>query len=106
MIGIDPMTSERQPLTYKIVVFFERRDDGGLRAWCEQVPGFILSHLNVDAVLSDVQPALEGILTAQLGYEIKTTPLHDIREALEHCGVLEPSARHIPQKIEYAALAA
>ena len=85
---------------------FERREDGGLRAWSEQVPGFLLSHRSADAVLSDVQPALEGILSAQLGYEIKTTPLHDIKDALTDCGVLEPSPEHIPDHVEYAALAA
>ncbi|KMO33874.1 hypothetical protein VP06_15580 [Methylobacterium aquaticum] len=106
MIGFDPMASERHPRSYKIVVFFERREDGGLRAWSEQVPGFLLSHRSADAVLSDVQPALEGILSAQLGYEIKTTPLHDIKDALTDCGVLEPSPEHIPDHVEYAALAA
>ena len=49
------------------MVHFQRCDDGGLCAWCDEIPGFALSHTDINAVLADVQPALEGILTYQLG---------------------------------------
>ena len=47
----------------KIVVTFEGREDGGLRADSDDVPGFVLSHFDPDAVLRNVKPALEGILS-------------------------------------------
>jgi hypothetical protein len=46
-----------------LYVTFEPRDDGGLRAYCDQVPGFILSHQNAKLVEADVEPALSFILS-------------------------------------------
>lgn len=46
-----------------IYVKFETREDGGLRATCEKVPAFRLSHINHDLVRADVVPALQTILT-------------------------------------------
>lgn len=51
-------------------VTFENRDDGGLRAYCDKVPGFVLSHSDRDAVLADVEPALETILSAMYGMTV------------------------------------
>lgn len=102
MSNVIHMAAERPSRSFKIVVFFERREDGGVRAWCDDVPGFVLSHCNADAVLSDVQPALEGILSAQLGEPIITTLLSNLRDDLERCGVVDP----LPHHIEYAALCA
>jgi len=106
MGSIVSLAAGRPSRSYKIVLLFERRDDGGLRAWSEQVPGFVLSHRDVDSVLADVQPALEGSLTAQLGEPIITTPLSDIRMDLEACSVLGPVKQGIPDQVEYAALRA
>lgn len=100
----DEMLTERPSWSYRLVVHFERREDGGLRAWCDQVPGFVLSNRNADAVLADIQPALEGIMSAQLGRQIITTRLSDFRSDLEACGVLDPQP--IPDHQEYAALVA
>src|SRR5260221_12516101 len=54
-------------LPAKFVVSFERRDDGGLRAWSDDVPGFVLSHSDPKAVLEDVKPALEAIISHAYG---------------------------------------
>jgi hypothetical protein len=67
-------------LPAKIVVIFERRHDGGLRVHSEDVPGFLLSHKNWDAVLKDVIPALEGILSGLCGEPIVVRPLTRLRE--------------------------
>ena len=57
-------TAGRQALMKrKIVVTLEGREDGGLRADSDDVPGFVLSHSDPDAVLRNVKPALEGILS-------------------------------------------
>jgi hypothetical protein len=55
----------------KVVVTFERRDDGGLRAYSEDVPGFVLSHRDPSAVIRDVAPALERILSAMWGVKCR-----------------------------------
>ena len=98
------MSTGRPSRSWKIVVHFERRTDGGLRAWCDEIPGFGLSHCDANAVLSDVQPALDGILSHQLGEPYKTTPLDDIRAALERDGVIDPpKAGAVPDHAEYVA---
>src|SRR6266516_4002534 len=61
--------ASRRPLSdyVKIVVVFEPRADGGLRAYSDDVPGFVLSHSDPVAVLADVKSALEGILSHMYG---------------------------------------
>lgn len=85
----------------KIVVVIEHRDDGGLRAFSHDVPGFVLSHKNPEAVLDDIGPALERILSAMWGMKIKADPL-------THVGYDAPDAT-APQPVdnrEYVAHAA
>jgi hypothetical protein len=57
------------------VVIFERREDGGLRVHSDDVPGFVLSHSDPMAVLSDVKPALEQILSHIHGVPIEVRQL-------------------------------
>jgi hypothetical protein len=57
----------RTHIPAKVVVTFEHRGDGGLRAYSDDVPGFVLSHADSVAVLDDVKPALEGILSHMFG---------------------------------------
>ena len=47
----------------KIVVVFAKRHDGGLRVFSDDVPGFLLSHIDVDAVMADVPIALSVIMS-------------------------------------------
>lgn len=75
---------------FKIIVCFERRPDGGLRAWSDDVPGFVLSHHDASALLADITPALDTILSARLGEDVITQPLGDVRAALEDSGVVTP----------------
>lgn len=70
----------------KITVNFETREDGGLRAWSDDVPGFVLSHSDCEALMADVQPALEVILSARFD-----TPVH-VEKLLEASAVLQPVA--------------
>ena len=66
----------------KIVVTFEPRDDGGLRAYSDDVPGFVLSHSDPKAVLADVKPALEGILSHIYGTQVVVEELPALRKHL------------------------
>ena len=76
----------------KIVVTLEAREDGGLYAYSDDVPGFVLSHSNPDAVLADVKPALEGILSHMLDGPVVVEELYRLHETQR-----DPSVR------EYAA---
>jgi len=76
--------------SFKLTVCFEARADGGLRAWSDDVPGLVLSHIDADSLLADVPEALKVILSHQWGTEADVKPLGDIREALENQGVVPP----------------
>lgn len=67
---------------FNIEVEFQRREDGGLRARCEAVPGFCLSHSDPQTVISDVPAVLGTILTGMLGKHVVVSKLPDIAEAL------------------------
>lgn len=80
----------KQGLPARLTVNFERREDGGLRPYSDDVPGFVLSHSDPKAVLDDVKPALERILSHVHGRNV----------------VVEQLAESIPTQREYITLAA
>ena len=64
----------------KIAVRLEPRGDGGLRAYSDDVPGFVLSHSDAGGVLADVKPALEIMLSALFNVSVKVTELASVRD--------------------------
>ena len=88
--------------SFKVVVCFERRPDGGLRVYSDDVPGLVLSHTDVDGVLEDVVEALKVILSHKVGADVDVQPLPNIREALEDRGIVDRQA-FIPGLKEYVA---
>lgn len=86
----------------KLVVHFASRDDGGLRAWCDELPGFVLSHSDAQAVIRDVEPALEVMLASKYGCPVKVYPLTP-PERFGLTQELAIPAFMIPQR-EYASL--
>ena len=58
-----------------ISVVFETRSDGGLRVYSDDVPGFMLSHSNAEAVCKDVKPALETIIGAMMNSRVTIEPV-------------------------------
>ncbi len=71
------------PRFAKIVVTFEPREDGGLRAYCDSVPGFVLSHRDPSLVVKDVAPVLERMLSEIWGREVHAEPLPELGELPE-----------------------
>lgn len=67
---------------FMIEVLFEEREDGGLRARCNEVPNFYLSHSNPELVRADVEPALATILSDMFGMPVSVERLLDLDEAL------------------------
>jgi hypothetical protein len=57
----------------RISVVFENRSDGGLRVYSDDVPGFMLSHPDADAVMRDVEPALKTIISEMVGAPVTVT---------------------------------
>ena len=88
---------------FKISVCFERREDGGLRAYSNDVPGLVLSSLDVNGVIADVPVALGFILSRRLNAPIEVEPLPNIRDTLEDNGIVSRE-RFIPQSREYVAI--
>jgi len=91
---------------FKVLVTFESRGDGGLRAYSDDVPGFVLSNQSCDVVLSGVEPTLETILSAMVGAPIRVSSLyelHELRDGLREAGIIWDS--HTKQR-EYVGIPA
>lgn len=54
-----PDDEPRSPDRFYLIC--ERRDDGGLRVTCPEVPGLVLSHKDPHAVMRDVMTAVDVI---------------------------------------------
>ena len=91
------------PRSFKLTVCFEQRPDGGLRAYSDDVPGLVLSSMDIDGVLEDVAEALKVILSERLHADIEVEPLGNIREALESNGIVAPE-RIVSGPREYVAI--
>ncbi len=65
---------------YKVRVALEMRQDGGLRAWSDDLPELVLSHLDASAVLRDLPIALQTILSDRLGRTVEVSELLQLPE--------------------------
>lgn len=74
--------ASKSPSAFLINVIFEPREDGGLRARCDRLPNFFLSHSDHDLLRRDVEPALETILSEMYGLPMRVERLPTIDEAL------------------------
>lgn len=52
-----------------------RRPDGGLRIHSDTLPGLVLSHRNVAAVLADLGPVIQGLLQSEGRWVLASEPL-------------------------------
>ena len=99
------MTTPSRRKFAKVVVAFEMRDDGGLRAYSDDVPGFVLSHKDPSEVIRDIAPALERILSAMWGVKVTASPLPHVGEPDELDPVTnESAAAYAKRARDYLAL--
>lgn len=92
------MTEDR-PFKGKVTVRFKRRDDGGLRAYCNDVPGFYLSSIHRRDVMHDVIPALESLMKVNYDLNVQVSPLgYGIYSLIEKD---HPTLDDIPNVPEY-----
>ena len=78
---------------------FLRRDDGGLRATCEAIPGFYLSGKNPRAVMRDVGPAIERLMKHNSGIDVEVFPLQHVVYEMRERIAADPEA--IPEERDY-----
>lgn len=86
--------ASQAPQNFVIYVRFESRPDGGLRAFCDKVPNFYLSHSDSAKVMADVEPALATILSAMYGLQMSVTRLPEVDEALDHQVIMPEAYLH------------
>lgn len=67
----------------KVAIQVERRADGGVRVSSKDVPGLVLSGADMHKVLADVVPAIEVILSEQIGCEVSCSWLVPVRELIK-----------------------
>ncbi len=91
--GCEVNLASRAPENFVIHVRFEDREDGGLRAYCDKVPNFFLSHNDPAKVHADVEPALEVILSEMYGLPMMVRRLPEVDEALERQPTLPNTLR-------------
>lgn len=99
------VTKALPPKFLKIMLTFEKREDGGLRVHSDDVPGFVLSHSDCDLVFADIEPALQTILSARFNADVVVGPLHELRDELEWNGFIAANhavARHQPYVVHVA----
>lgn len=82
--------ASRHPAEFVLHVRFEPREDGGLRARCDKVPNFYLSHSDPEMVRADVVPALQTILSDMYQMPMLVERLPEIEEVLHHQPTLPP----------------
>jgi hypothetical protein len=89
---------EHRKFHTKLTVRFTKRDDGGLRAYCDGVPGFYLSGIDKRAVMRDVIPALKALVQANFDMSVDVSPLgYGIYQLRED----SPAEEDLPDIAEY-----
>ncbi|GGG29282.1 hypothetical protein GCM10008026_07280 [Chelatococcus composti] len=73
----------------RVTVTIERREDGGLYVYSDDLPGFVLSHADPDRVLADIEPALNVFMSQFVNHDVQVKPLVDLRDALVANGIVD-----------------
>jgi hypothetical protein len=84
------MSDIHRDQSIKVTVHFERREDGGLTVWSDDLPGLTLSHRDPALVLEDVPSAIAGLVTDMLGERVRVEPLVGLHEALHPEAATKP----------------
>lgn len=82
----------------KVTVRFVDRDDGGLQALCDAIPGFYLSGADPAAVVRDVIPAIEALVEHNLDIKVHVFPLKD---GIGRYEMIERDDDQIPKERDY-----
>lgn len=66
-----------------------------MRAYSDDVPGFVLSYADCETTLAAVVPVLETMLSDMFNATIKVKPLEDIRGQLQDAGLIPRRAEDV-----------
>ena len=80
------------PNTIIISVKLQPREDGGLRAFSDDIPGFVLSHSDSEALAADIKPALETMLSALFDVPVSVSEVESVRARIDRLVNAEQSA--------------
>jgi hypothetical protein len=94
----DKMIKDR-PFKAKVLVKFIKREDGGLKAICDAVPGFYLSGANPQDVLGDVAPTIEYLFKQNLKINVEVYPLEYAIYQIQELEVTH--LQIIPEQLDY-----
>lgn len=106
MVTADREGAMKDESAIRITVTFERRDDGGLYVYSDDLPGFVLSHLDAHAVVADIEPALAVFLSQKFSCAVSVRPLTELREALISDGMIDRVPNGRVTKRDYVGIAA
>jgi hypothetical protein len=96
--GANEMIADR-PFKEKVLVRFVKRDDGGLKAICDAVPGFYLSGSDPRDVLQDVAPTIEYLFKQNLKINVEVFPLEYAIYQIQELASAEMYS--IPEQLDY-----
>jgi hypothetical protein len=88
-----------RPFKAKVLVRFIKREDGGLQAICEAVPGFYLSGTDPRDVLEDVAPTIEYLFKQNLKINVEVHPLEYAVYQIQERDVFQ--SQSIPDQLDY-----
>jgi hypothetical protein len=88
-----------RPFKAKVLVRFLKRDDGGLKAICDAVPGFFLSGADPRDVLQDVAPTIEYLFKQNLKINVEVYPLEYAIYQIQELQVSQ--SQSIPEQLDY-----
>lgn len=90
----------------RITVTIERREDGGLFVYSDDLPGFVLSHRDAHAVLSDIEPALNVFVSQAVNHQVTVKPIVGLKEALIEDGIIDAMPTSRITRRDYVGIAA
>ncbi|MTW17055.1 hypothetical protein GJ689_12660 [Rhodoplanes serenus] len=89
----------------RVTVTIEKRCDGGLYVYSDDLPGFVLSHIDAHAVLADIEPALGVFLSQRLNRSVSVKPIVGLRDALIREQMIDPTPGARITRREYGVAA-
>jgi hypothetical protein len=67
---------------YRLTVFLEKREDGGLRVFSDDLPGLILSGREPERIASAIVPVIQRLFEARGYANVSVHPLRPVSELL------------------------
>lgn len=100
------MSGERKNFLMNLLVRFEDRPDGGLRAFCDQVPGFGLSSSDPERVKKQVPVVLKHLLARKYKAAVDLMEVERSPDVIELYELDEQAGQQGASEKQYTAVTA